>query len=114
MAAVDGNGDRTAAIAQALDAMWARFLPEIRARVNLLNAAAEAAAAGSLNDDLRQAAQAAAHKLAGTLGTFGLQRGTELARVLETRFASGKLRADEAAALATIAQQMRAIVESRG
>ncbi len=69
-----------AALSQAIDRLWARFLPEIRERVAILEAAASAVAAGKLSATRRQAAQAAAHKLAGVLGTFSLTRGTVLAR----------------------------------
>jgi HPt (histidine-containing phosphotransfer) domain-containing protein len=71
------------AMAAALDRLWTKFLPEIEQRVALLEAAIEALSSGSLTPEQRQAAYAAAHKLAGSLGTFGLQRGTELARQCE-------------------------------
>jgi HPt (histidine-containing phosphotransfer) domain-containing protein len=75
-----------AALAQALDGLWQRFLPQIRERVAILESAAAARAAGPLTEELREAALTAAHKLAGTLGTFGLARGTVLARELESAF----------------------------
>ncbi len=37
---------------------------------------------------MREAAHQAAHKLAGSLGMFGLARGTEIARALEEFFAA--------------------------
>ena len=49
----------------------------------------QAISAGTLDHALRASAERDAHKLAGSLGTFGLQRGTELARELETTFAAG-------------------------
>lgn len=101
-------------ITNALDAMWSRFLPEIRERVLVLNSAAAAAQSGKLDDNLRGAAQSAAHKLAGTLGTFGLHRGTELARELEVRFARGGIGVTEAAAIARVTAEMRSLIEARG
>ncbi len=71
---------------QAMDGLWVRFLPEIKERVAVLEAAAQAAGEGTLTGKQREAAQAAAHKLAGVLGTFGLTRGTVLARELELTF----------------------------
>jgi HPt (histidine-containing phosphotransfer) domain-containing protein len=73
-------------LAGALDVLWAKFLPENEERVATLEAASAASARGSLSEDEREAAGSAAHKLAGVLGTFGLTRGTELARELEQMF----------------------------
>ena len=108
------GAQRDASLSQAIDRLWVRFLPEINERIALLQAAAEAIAAGTLTASRREAAYAAAHKLAGVLGTFGLPRGTVLARELEINFsreggsdpASGKRHA-------AIAAELRAMVESR-
>jgi HPt (histidine-containing phosphotransfer) domain-containing protein len=101
-------------LSQAIDRLWVRFLPEIKERIAVIQAAADALAHGTLITSRREAACAAAHKLAGVLGTFGLTRGTVLARELEMNFsrdegpdpASGKR-------LAAIATELRAMVESR-
>jgi HPt (histidine-containing phosphotransfer) domain-containing protein len=104
--------ERAAAIAAALDTMWAKFLPDIRERVRVLEAAGRSAVAGALSEEERAAAQSAAHKLAGTLGMFGLDCGTELARELEGQYTSG-LRLGDAAGLAETAAEIRRIVEGR-
>jgi len=101
-------------LSQAIERLWVRFLPEIKERIAVIQAAADALAAGTPTASRRVAAHAAAHKLAGVLGTFGLTRGTELARELEIDFssedgpdpASGKK-------LAAVAAELRALVESR-
>lgn len=72
-----------AAMAVAMARLWTKFLPEIKQRVAVLETTARALAAGTLSEEQREAAHAAAHKLAGSLGTFGMQRGTELARTAE-------------------------------
>lgn len=100
-------------MAAALDRMWVKFLPDLRERVSVLDGAARALAAGELKDELRGQARGSAHKLAGTLGTFGLDRGTELARELESRYAAGALGPADAAALAGTAAEIRAMIESR-
>lgn len=111
---VDERNEREkASILKALDVMWAKYLPDIRERANVLNAAADAADAGTLNDDLCSAAKDAAHKLAGTLGTFGLARATELARGLEARFALGGITENDTPCLRESALQIRAMIESR-
>jgi HPt (histidine-containing phosphotransfer) domain-containing protein len=74
-------------ISEALNRLWAKFLPEMENRVSILEIAALAHAEGCLTREQGEAAHAAAHKLAGTLGTFGLHRGTELARQAEVAFA---------------------------
>ena len=102
------------ALSQAIDRLWVRFLPEIKERIAVIQAAADALATGTSIGSRREAAHAAAHKLAGVLGTVGLTRGTVLARELEINFSrddgpdpvSGKR-------LATIATELRAMVESR-
>jgi HPt (histidine-containing phosphotransfer) domain-containing protein len=70
-------------MADTLARLWTKFLPEIEARVELVHQAAQALAAGDLPDAQRIEAHGAAHKLAGTLGTFGLHRGTDPAREAE-------------------------------
>ena len=103
-----------AALSQAIDGLWERFLPDIRERVAVLEAAAKAVAEEKLSAKQRDAAQAAAHKLAGVLGTFGLTRGTVLARELELTFARESLPGPDAIAkLAEIAAELRSIVETR-
>jgi len=71
---------------EALDRLWVQFLPQMEDRLAALEAARAALAAGTLSLEQRVAAHAAAHKLAGVLGTFGLTRGTVLAREAEVLF----------------------------
>jgi HPt (histidine-containing phosphotransfer) domain-containing protein len=97
-------------LAAALDRLWARFLPEIRERVAVVDAAVQALAAGSLGAEQKDAAASAAHKLAGVLGTFSLARGTELARELELQFSGTPASASQ---LASIASELRAVIDSR-
>lgn len=96
----------------ALDRMWKQFLPQIEERVALLEAASRALSDGKLTDELRDAAQAAAHKLAGVLGTFGLTKGTILAREAEMQF-SGDADPAFAPQLTTIAGQLRTLIAER-
>jgi putative two-component system response regulator len=59
-------------------------------RVATVEGAVDAIASGTLDHALRARAERDAHKLAGSLGTFGLQRGTELALELEAVLAPGR------------------------
>jgi HPt (histidine-containing phosphotransfer) domain-containing protein len=97
-------------MAEALARLWTRFLPEIEQRVSIIEAAAKALTAGSLEEPQREAAHAAAHKLAGTLGTFGLHRGTEIAR--EAELLLQKLPLSDAASLGIYAKELHAILDA--
>jgi len=96
----------------ALDRLWKQFLPQIEGRVDVLQTAGEALTAGRLSNDQREAAHVAAHKLAGVLGTFGLTKGTVLAREAEMLCS---VAADPASApqLTDITAQLREIVSGR-
>lgn len=103
-----------ASISSALDKLWAQFLPQMRERVAIMDAANQALGAGNVSEDQRAAANAAAHKLAGVLGTFGLTKGTVLAREAEILYASDA-DYDQASIkrLDAIATQILAIIEAR-
>jgi HPt (histidine-containing phosphotransfer) domain-containing protein len=102
------------ALNEALDRMWTQFLSQIEERIDLLESAAAAFTANRLSPPQQEAANAAAHKLAGVLGTFGLTRGTVLARELEIMY-SRENGPDPALGLhlTSIALELRAIVNSR-
>jgi HPt (histidine-containing phosphotransfer) domain-containing protein len=98
-------------LSAAINQLWFRFLPEIRKRVELLQSAA---ADNGHSATLREEAVAAAHKLAGALGTFDLERGTDLAR--EYELLAGRDEALDAATseqLVAIAAELRVIVDAR-
>jgi HPt (histidine-containing phosphotransfer) domain-containing protein len=106
--------DAQTALAATLDRMWVQFLPKTRERVAVLETAAADFAANHLSIEQHEAASAAAHKLAGVLGTFGLTRGTVLARELEIIY-SRQNGPDPALAerLCSTAAEIRAIIQSR-
>lgn len=102
------------ALTDAINRLWERFLPQMRERVVTLEAAASAFAAGKLTAAQHAQANDAAHKLAGALGSFGLTRGTVLARELEILYAreSGPDPA-MAAQLTRTAAELRSMIENR-
>ena len=102
-----------AVLTQALDRLWVRFLPEMKQRLAALETAAAALAQNSLSNPDRQAAHAAAHKLSGVLGTFGLKQGSDLAHELEVAFANQDLPGSSSSALATAVAELRRLVENR-
>ncbi len=101
-------------LAEAMDRLWAQFRPQLEERVATLESAAAALAQGRLVPTQREHASAVAHKLAGVLGTFGLDEGTRLARETELAY-SGDRHEDFAAAarLSEIASQLRAMLAGR-
>jgi HPt (histidine-containing phosphotransfer) domain-containing protein len=72
--------DKTAAL---LATLWLKVRPIVEERLATLDQAAAAAEAGTLPDAQRQEAGVAAHKLAGALGMYGYDDGTDAARQLE-------------------------------
>lgn len=60
-----------------------------------------------------ESGEAEAHRLAGVLGTFGLDRGTQLAKGLEARLHRGCGRS-EAREARRLAIELRALLESAG
>ena len=104
----------TGELANAMDRLWAKFLPQMEERVSTLQKAAERLRNGSLSEEDRQRASADAHKLAGVLGTFGLQQGTELAREAEGAY-GGTLDPSTPVSqrLTQIADQLRVIIAGR-
>ncbi|MGL5924333.1 response regulator, partial [Chroococcidiopsis sp.] len=63
--------------------VWEKHKDKIVAQVAVLGQAARALVQNELTPQLRQQAHAEAHKLAGSLGIFGLMAGPHLARELE-------------------------------
>ena len=79
--------DKSAQIDDLLAGIWQRNIPVLLERLNTLDSAAAAAAAGTLSAEPLQQARDVSHKLAGILGTFGHHHATEVARQIEELFA---------------------------
>lgn len=72
-----------------LAGIWERSKKTVAERTEILREAQSLALKNQLDEPTRMRAVDAAHKLAGVLGTFGLPRGTELAREAEETFGQG-------------------------
>jgi len=97
--------DKTAAL---LATLWVKIRPLVEERfVTLDGAAASVAAGGSLTEDSRKEAQSAAHKLAGSLGMYGYDEGTRVARELEVLLESAS---PEPARFNALVAELRAAV----
>jgi HPt (histidine-containing phosphotransfer) domain-containing protein len=99
------------AMAEALNRLWNQFRPQMVERVSALEAANLALSANKLSKNQQGEANSAAHKLAGVLGTFGLTKGTVLAREAELLYA-GDAEPDPGSLprLNEIAEQLKEIV----
>ena len=107
------NSPEQAALNQAMAALWVKYLPQMQERIAKIDLANQALAESKLTEDLRAEANAAAHKLAGVLGTFGLTKGTVLAREAEVIY-GGDIDTDHHAHLhlQEISRQLREMIES--
>lgn len=63
--------------------VWERFKDRIADRVTTIEQASTALQSGELTEELQGLAEREAHKLAGSLGTFGFAKGSEIAREIE-------------------------------
>ncbi|MGD0445225.1 MAG: Hpt domain-containing protein [Edaphobacter sp.] len=78
---IDSNIDSE--IDTVLTQLWQKNLPTIRERLDLLDKFGSIAASGKLDEPSRIEALNIAHKLAGSLGMYGYQQGTEVASKME-------------------------------
>ena len=98
----------------ALDQLWNQYLPTMEERVAVLEEAARILTGRELTENERVRANNAAHKLAGVLGTFGLTRGTVLARKAEILYSGDPgTDPDDAEQLQGIAAQLRTMIAER-
>ena len=101
-------------LAEALNRLWRQFLPQMLERVTVLDCAIGPFAAGVLTEEQREEVNAAAHKLDGILGSFGLPDGTILAREAESIFAaSSEPNAIAVARVARIVIDLRFLIQNR-
>ena len=110
----DVNSASKSDLITAIDQLWSRFLPTLLERVSTLESAVAAFAQHELTGEQQEAAFAAAHNLAGVLGTFSLERGTDLARELELLFGLARRpNRHLAKRLSSLTAELRALIENR-
>lgn len=90
--------------------VWDASKGTMHARLDAVDAAGAALLAGSLDDERRAAAIAAAHKLAGSLGTFGLPEGSALAAELDMMLRAPGI--PPVLRLSELAERLRALVHA--
>ena len=75
-----------AGVTDSVAALWARRKDDVVRRAAIFDDVVVALLDGDLTEDRRQTATREAHKLAGSLGMFGLPEGSRVARELEDLF----------------------------
>lgn len=107
----ESNGKEMEALLQAL---WKQNYGVLQERLQLIRKASDQLAANALEDETRTDGEAAAHKLAGILGTFGLPQGSALASKIEGALGSAEsAQACGAAQLQTWTEELEGVVASR-
>jgi len=89
-------------------AVWERHRQKYGDRLAVVEQAIQALAAGQLAEPLRQQAHQEAHTLIGSLGSFGLEKASQLCRQIEQKFKlTGGLKQADAFDLAELAKVIR-------
>jgi HPt (histidine-containing phosphotransfer) domain-containing protein len=94
-----------------LSALWTRSKHTVAERATLLQVAVDLWMKDSLDEATRLRAVDSAHKLAGVLGTFGLPRGTDLAREAEVLFGESSATKEEVGRLQVLLAELTRLIE---
>ena len=109
----DSPDQAAAEMARLIREVWEAESDGVLAGVEVLDQAVAAAVAGVLDEELRLTAKREAHKLAGSVGTFGFSEASERARELEQALESAaEPAADESARMADLVRAIRAELEA--
>jgi HPt (histidine-containing phosphotransfer) domain-containing protein len=106
--------DSAAIVAARLAELWRKSLPTTLERVAALRSACETLGRNPADAEARSAGREAAHKLSGSLGVFGLPRGTEVAAAMEEVLRSAEPLTPEAVELlARQTRKLEAVIASK-
>ncbi|MBV8632070.1 MAG: Hpt domain-containing protein [Silvibacterium sp.] len=96
-----------------LQALWVKNFPILVERLKAIRVATDQLIRGYIDESARRDGEAAAHKLSGILGTFGLPRGSVLSSKIEALLAGDVLAcAQRAAELTCWFQELEAVIAS--
>jgi len=95
----------------AITRLWARYRSAIFDRLSVVEAAAVELLRGSIDGELRRKAEGEAHKLAGSLGTFGFADASRDAREIEVLLQSVHLDATQTVRLSELTVNLRTQLE---
>jgi HPt (histidine-containing phosphotransfer) domain-containing protein len=106
--------DPAALVAARLAELWRKSLPLTLERVAALRGGCDALGRDHTDTAARSVAREAAHKLSGSLGIFGLPRGTELAAAMEDILqGADPLTPQRVALLAEQVRELAAVIASK-
>ncbi|HEY9725827.1 MAG TPA: response regulator, partial [Chroococcales cyanobacterium] len=91
--------------------MWGNFKESLGSQMTLFEQAIAQISTGTLDGKLHSKAQAEAHRLIGSLGSFGLPKGSEVARQIEQLLRLEPLGQNEARQLEELVGQLKQVVE---
>lgn len=100
-------------VARKLDALWQRFLPTILARLAAIELAIESLETGRLDRERNRNASEEAHKLAGSLGIFGLASTSAMSSEIENLLSQPDLAESMAAELRKMFDSIKREIENR-
>ncbi|MCT7978837.1 response regulator [Laspinema olomoucense] len=106
-----GSPKQDPTIVAAIGQVWERFKDRIADRVTAIEQATQALEDGELPQELHAKAKQEAHKLAGSLGTFGLTQGSVIAREVEQLLHNPTLNSSQSAHLAVLVQALRSQID---
>ncbi|NJR64468.1 MAG: response regulator [Leptolyngbyaceae cyanobacterium CRU_2_3] len=95
----------------AIAGIWEKFQGRIDQQITVLEQAAAALEQQTLSQPLRQQAIQEAHTLGGSLGTFGLPDGSEMARTMERLLKSDALLPDQVSMVRDGVSRLRQITQ---
>jgi diguanylate cyclase (GGDEF)-like protein len=93
--------------------MWGNFKESLGSQMTLFEQAIAQISTGTLDGKLHSKAQAEAHRLIGSLGSFGLPKGSEVARQIEQLLRLEPLGQNEARQLEELVGQLKQVVENQ-
>jgi diguanylate cyclase (GGDEF)-like protein len=106
-----GGPGLDARLSETVRQLWEQARPAALERVDAIDDAIAALMAGAIDDEQRDRARREAHKLAGSLGTFGLRDATGHAAALEAAFEALPA-IDRVPELAQHARDLRHLIEA--
>ncbi len=93
--------------------MWGKFKESLAVRMMVLEQAIAQISTETLDPQIRTSAQAEAHRLIGSLGSFGLPTGSEIARQIENLLGLEYLGKDHAQQLEELVVHLKQVVENQ-
>src|SRR3569833_2991506 len=108
---MSASPESVARVKELLKQLWAQHRETVFERLAIVEKAS--AQALELDESSMAEARSAAHKLAGALGTFGFQQGTEWAREAELIFERGAVTEADRTRLIENASGIRRLIETQ-